>query len=111
MSPAGRTARVGRAGKATLFTTQYDVDFVQRLETALGKKLVEWETSKEDVLAMLGTVDEAGRVAAREVRAEESKGKKGRDKRKRGDGGGGAGTGEVSYEGIEEVAMLRVGMM
>ncbi|KAF5362789.1 hypothetical protein D9757_011017 [Collybiopsis confluens] len=69
----GRATRAGRAGKAILFTTQYDVEFVQRLETALGKNLVEWETSKEDVVAMLGIVDEAGQVAAREVREEEGR--------------------------------------
>ncbi len=64
----GRTARAGRAGKAIMMVTQYDVELLQRLECLLEKKLEEWPTDKEDVLAMDPTVDEAGRVAANELK-------------------------------------------
>ncbi|KAK0465311.1 P-loop containing nucleoside triphosphate hydrolase protein [Desarmillaria tabescens] len=83
----GRTARAGRAGKAIMIVTQYDVELLQRLECLLGKKLEEWPTDKEDVIAMHPTVDEAGRNAANELRE--------------------AGKQQRAANGIEEVSLLR----
>ncbi|KAK0186304.1 hypothetical protein F5146DRAFT_1124138 [Armillaria mellea] len=52
-----------------VYVTQYDVELLQRLECLLEKRLAEWPTDKEDVLAMHPTVNESGRVAANELRA------------------------------------------
>ncbi|KAF8584003.1 P-loop containing nucleoside triphosphate hydrolase protein [Ramaria rubella] len=67
----GRTARAGRSGKSITMITQYDVEFVDRLEDVLGKPLELWPTNK---------FDEAGRLAASNLR-ENTKGQK--QKRKR----------------------------
>ncbi|KAF8590173.1 DEAD-domain-containing protein [Ramaria rubella] len=76
----GRTARAGRAGKSITMITQYDVEFVQRLEDVLGKPLELWPTNKEEMLLLHELVDEAGRLAASNLR-ENTKGQK--QKRKR----------------------------
>lgn len=89
----GRTARAGRAGKAILLVTQYDVELVQRLETVLGQKLELWPTDKEEMMLMRQRVDEAGRVAANELKDEnrnrkskaKAKGKRPMDDRDRDD--------------------------
>ncbi|KAG7445602.1 DEAD-domain-containing protein [Guyanagaster necrorhizus] len=94
----GRTARAGRAGKAILIVTQYDVELLQRLECVLEKKLEEWPTDKEDVIAMHSTVDEAGRVAANELRETGKQQKSHKRKRQ---------AGETDDQGIEEVSLLR----
>ncbi len=94
----GRTARAGRAGKAIMMVTQYDVELLQRLECLLEKKLEEWPTDKEDVLAMDPTVDEAGRVAANELK-EAGKQQKSRKRKRQ--------AGETDDQGIEEVSLLR----
>jgi len=70
----GRTARAGRAGKAILFVTQYDAEFLQRLEDVLGQKLELWPTDKKVMLLLRERVDEA---AANELK------KQGKAKRKR----------------------------
>ncbi|KAK0224797.1 P-loop containing nucleoside triphosphate hydrolase protein [Armillaria nabsnona] len=98
LSRVGRTARAGRAGKAIMIITQYDVELLQRLECLLEKKLEEWPTDKEDVLAMHPTVDEAGRVAANELR-EAGKQQKSRKRKRQ--------AGETDDQGIEEVSLLR----
>ncbi|KAF8920206.1 P-loop containing nucleoside triphosphate hydrolase protein [Mucidula mucida] len=98
----GRTARAGRSGKAILIATQYDVELLQRLETTLSKKLTEWPLDKEELEAFRGTVDEAGRLAAnelREITSAKKSGGGGRGKRRRPD--------DAEYQGIEEVKMLK----
>ena len=77
----GRTARAGRAGKAITIATQYDVELVQRIETVIGKKLELWPTNKEEMMLMRERVDDAGRLAAAEMRDQQ---KDKRHKRKRG---------------------------
>lgn len=64
----GRTARAGKSGKALSFVTQYDVELWQRVETALGRKLKEYETEREEVLVWGERVSEAQRVAIREMK-------------------------------------------
>ncbi|OBZ70067.1 ATP-dependent rRNA helicase rrp3 [Grifola frondosa] len=80
----GRTARAGRAGKAILIVTQYDVECLQRLENTLDKKLELWPTDKNEMMLIRARVDEAGRVAATELRDKGRREKpKGRRKEKR----------------------------
>jgi ATP-dependent RNA helicase DDX47/RRP3 len=80
----GRTARAGRAGKSITLVTQYDVELIQRIEAVINKKMDLWPTDKEEVALLRERVDEAGRLAATEIR--EEGGKKGHRKRRKGEG-------------------------
>jgi ATP-dependent RNA helicase DDX47/RRP3 len=74
----GRTARAGKSGNAISFVTQYDVELWMRIENALGKKLTEYETVKEEVMVLAERVGDAQRVAAMEMRdLHQDRGKKG----------------------------------
>ena len=74
----GRTARAGKSGNAISFVTQYDVELWMRIENALGKKLEERSTVKEEVMVLAERVGEAQRVAAMEMKnLQENRGKKG----------------------------------
>ncbi len=64
----GRTARAGKSGKAIAMVTQYDVEVYQRLEGLLGKKLPECKLEEETVLVLLERVNEAQRLATRELK-------------------------------------------
>lgn len=102
----GRTARAGKSGVAISVVTQYDIEIYQRIEKALGKKLGEFEADREAVMVFMHRVQEAQRVAIKEMKAEHEKrgGKKGmgiaggRDK-KRGGGGGKGRDGMDAEEG------------
>lgn len=74
----GRTARAGRAGKSITLVTQYDVELLQRIESVVDVGMTEWAVDKEEVALLRERVDEAGRVAASELReqAKEGKGRK-----------------------------------
>lgn len=74
----GRTARAGRAGKAITFVTQYDVEHIQRIEQVLGEKLALWPTDEEAIALLRERVEEAGRLAVKELKeqAKEGKGRK-----------------------------------
>ena len=100
----GRTARAGKAGHAISLVTQYDIEIWQRIETALGKKLGEWDAEREEVLVLGERVGEAQRVAIKEMKdLHEKRGGRGavlRGRRggrgggsdgRRGGGGGGGG--------------------
>ncbi|THH18490.1 hypothetical protein EW146_g2511 [Bondarzewia mesenterica] len=82
----GRTARAGRSGKSITLVTQYDVELIQRIESVIGKKMELWPTDKEEVALLRERVDEAGRLAANELKDQATKGGHGR-KRRREDGG------------------------
>lgn len=84
----GRTARAGRSGKSITLVTQYDVELIQRIEKVTGKKMELWPTDAEEVALLRERVDEAGRVAANEMKEANASGKMGR-KRRRDDGSGG----------------------
>ena len=64
----GRTARAGKSGRALSMVTQYDVEIWQRIETALGKKLGEYATEREEVILLGERVGEAQRLAVREMK-------------------------------------------
>ncbi|KAK1922160.1 putative ATP-dependent RNA helicase [Papiliotrema laurentii] len=83
----GRTARAGRSGKSITLVTQYDVEILQRIEAAIGKKMVSFDVDKEAVAVLSDTVAKANREAALEMREQGTGGgggKRGRDKGKRG---------------------------
>lgn len=84
----GRTARAGRAGKSITLVTQYDVELVQRIEDVVGKKMDLWPADEEEVALLKERVDEAGRVAANELREQSANGGTSRNKRKHDDRGG-----------------------
>ncbi|KAJ9610778.1 ribosomal RNA processing protein [Cladophialophora chaetospira] len=74
----GRTARAGKSGKAMSFVTQYDVELWMRIEGALGKKLKEHETVKEEVMVLAERVGDAQRAAVLEMKElHENTGQKG----------------------------------
>ncbi|KDN66786.1 putative DEAD/DEAH box helicase [Colletotrichum sublineola] len=84
----GRTARAGKSGVALSLVTQYDLEIWLRIEAALGKKLDEYPTQKEEVMVFQNRVEEAQRHARIEMKnLMEAKGKKGSTlKGKRGSG-------------------------
>lgn len=75
----GRTARAGKSGRAINITTQYSVEVLMRIEAALGKKLPEHPTVREEVMVFKARVEEANRHARMEMREMDEK-KKGREK-------------------------------
>lgn len=79
----GRTARAGRAGKSITLVTQYDVELIQRIEAVTGKKMDLWPTDKEEIALLRERVEEAGRLAATELREEGAT--SGHRKRRKGD--------------------------
>ena len=79
----GRTARAGRAGKSITLVTQYDVELIQRIEAVTGKKMDLWPTDKEEIALLRERVEEAGRLAATELREEGAT--NGHRKRRKGD--------------------------
>jgi len=81
----GRTARAGRSGKSVTIVTQYDVELVQRIEAVIGKKMADWVVNKEEVALFEERVEEAGRLAATEMRNAESGGNKRKRHGKTGD--------------------------
>merc|ERR1712000_464090 len=64
----GRTARAGKSGVAVSIVTQYDLEIYQRIEAALGQKLSEYPSVKEEVMAFQPRVEEAQRHARTEMR-------------------------------------------
>jgi ATP-dependent RNA helicase DDX47/RRP3 len=82
----GRTARAGRAGKSILMISQYDVEFMQRLEKTLDRQLDLYEHDQDEVDLLQERVDEAGRLAAMQIRDEDNnKGRSGRKRRRKPD--------------------------
>jgi ATP-dependent RNA helicase DDX47/RRP3 len=82
----GRTARAGKSGFAINIVTQYDIEVFQRIEHALGKKLEEYPTERDEVMVFGPRVNEAQRVAITELKNEN-------ERERNGKGGKGAGGG------------------
>ncbi|KAF6821729.1 ATP-dependent rrna helicase rrp3 [Colletotrichum plurivorum] len=64
----GRTARAGKSGIALSLVTQYDLEIYSRIEAALGKKLDEYPTQKDEVMVFQNRVEEAQRHARVEMK-------------------------------------------
>ncbi|WFD49066.1 RNA helicase [Malassezia furfur] len=81
----GRTARAGRQGRSVTLVTQYDVELLQRIETAINKKLDEFPDARDREMVMLLSerVGEAQRAALRELQEKGLGGAGGAGKRKR----------------------------
>lgn len=99
----GRTARAGRSGKAIAMVTQYDVEVYQRLEGLLGKRLPEYKLDEETVLILLERVNEAQRLATRELKeqlaASKGGGGSGGRRKRKGYSGGDDGDEDGGMEG------------
>ena len=48
--------------------TQYDIEIWQRIEAALGKKLEEYKTDRDEVMILAERVGEAQRMAVSEMK-------------------------------------------
>ncbi|KAL2044046.1 hypothetical protein N7G274_003569 [Stereocaulon virgatum] len=95
----GRTARAGQSGHAISMVTQYDVEIWQRIEAALGKKLGEYETHKEEIMVLGERVEEAQKMAVKEMKdLHEQRGTKGATLR-----GRRVGRGDVGKRGRDEM--------
>jgi len=74
----GRTARAGKSGKSITLVTQYDVEWYQRIEHSLGKKLDMFPIDdKATVLVLQDRVTEAARFAHMQMKEDGDK-RKGR---------------------------------
>ena len=69
----GRTARAGKSGIAINITTQYDIEVLLRIEFFLKKKLPEYPTQKDEVMAFQSRVEEAQRIAKIEMKEMQEK--------------------------------------
>jgi ATP-dependent RNA helicase DDX47/RRP3 len=59
----GRTARAGKSGRAVNLVTQYDVEYYQKIEEYVGKKLDAYPSEESTVLILMERVSEAQRFA------------------------------------------------
>ncbi|KAF8597315.1 P-loop containing nucleoside triphosphate hydrolase protein [Ceratobasidium sp. AG-I] len=64
----GRTARAGRAGKSITLVTQYDVELLRRIEEVIGKKMMDFEVARAEVVLLKERVGEAQRLAIQELK-------------------------------------------
>lgn len=63
--------------------TQYDVELIQRIEQVIGKKMELWPTDDQEIALLKERVNEAGRIAAAELREQALNGNnKGRKRRR-----------------------------
>jgi ATP-dependent RNA helicase DDX47/RRP3 len=60
----GRTARAGQHGSAITLVTQYNLEYFQRIEKYIGKKMPEFEHDEDVVTVLVDRVTEAQRSAA-----------------------------------------------
>jgi ATP-dependent RNA helicase DDX47/RRP3 len=64
----GRTARAGKSGQAISLVTQYDIEVYKRIEAALGVKLPEFPTSRDEVMVFRQRTEEAQRHSRNEMK-------------------------------------------
>lgn len=72
----GRTARIGKSGRAISLVSQYDIEYFQKIEDHIGKRMDLYPTEEEQVLVLMERVYEAQRLATLEMRNESTKKKK-----------------------------------
>ncbi|GAP85213.1 putative ATP-dependent rRNA helicase rrp-3 [Rosellinia necatrix] len=63
----GRTARAGQSGRSISMVTQYDLEVWLRIEAALGKKVEEYATERDEVMVFRRRVEEGCRYARSEM--------------------------------------------
>lgn len=81
----GRTARAGKSGNAISLVTQYDVEVWLRIERALGKKVEQYNgVQKDEVMMLAEGVNDAQRVAIKQLKDEQAKKGSGMRKKKGG---------------------------
>lgn len=60
----GRTARIGKAGRALSFVTQYDIELVTDIESSTGQKMTaSTEINEVELIPMLNPISKALRIA------------------------------------------------
>lgn len=60
----GRTARIGKAGRALSFVTQYDIELVTDIERSTGQKMTaSTEINEAELIPMLNPISKALRIA------------------------------------------------
>ena len=60
----GRTARIGKAGRALSFVTQYDIELVTDIESSTGQKMTaSTEINEAELIPMLNPISKALRIA------------------------------------------------
>ncbi|KAI0192467.1 DEAD-domain-containing protein [Astrocystis sublimbata] len=64
----GRTARAGKSGQAISLVTQYDLETYQRIEQALGMKLPEYPTERDEIMVFRQRTEEAQRHSRNEMK-------------------------------------------
>ena len=78
-SPRGPRS-VATCRRALTFVTQYDVELYQRIEALIGKRMGLYPAKEEDVLLLQERVNEAARLAVREMKEQDGgRRKHGRD--------------------------------
>jgi ATP-dependent RNA helicase DDX47/RRP3 len=70
----GRTARAGNSGRSISFVTQYDLEIWLRIEAALGKKVEEYQTERDEVMIFRRRVEEGCRHARTEMNNQKTSG-------------------------------------
>ncbi|TGJ79508.1 hypothetical protein E0Z10_g9247 [Xylaria hypoxylon] len=64
----GRTARAGKSGQAISLITQYDIEVYKRIEAALGTKLPEFPSERDEVMIFRERTEEAQRHSRNEMK-------------------------------------------
>ncbi|KAI1825311.1 DEAD-domain-containing protein [Xylaria intraflava] len=65
----GRTARAGKSGQAISIMTQYDLEVYARIEAALGTRLPEFPTERDEVMVFRRRTEEVQRHSRNEMKS------------------------------------------
>ncbi|KAG2386112.1 hypothetical protein C9374_002558 [Naegleria lovaniensis] len=63
----GRTARIGNQGLAITFVTQYDLQYFQKIEALIEKKMDACPVNKENAMLLTNTVSQAAKLAKKKM--------------------------------------------